>query len=591
MKTVQRIPCLSQLNRCLTGGLLAFSLLASSSRAAQAATNAWGTINNFDCVNDNGVECHGFEIEIEDCHSRDITYTYNWNHYGTPSITEDNSNPLHPRTIIRYASAKNTNGTWAAYTAVPAGPILPTDGHQFTNPSTNFGGEHFGVGCTVASTNISYHWLIDDGAGALVRGTAVMVSTPSFTYFPPAAGIPAQVQAVIQPPPPPEVPPKEFGEPSWVKEIRTTSHNNNEVKLHNLVSDDPDDPNDPNWRNGEPDEVEVEWQLLQTDFHKADGGANGELAGAPEDLPGGDEIVTRRYEFYRYVGPIDNESGEAMADRVGPDGIHGVGVKTINGVEVDLSTVEVVGEFVGSQMAAFDAEASVGLIDHVQDGVVDDLYPTRTLVIAGNVAFSATHWGVLPDGMVFDQASGELSGTPLVAGVFHFTVEACAGTNPPVRKNYTLTITEPGEELPPRSTVDTLPSPLEAGATSGDGCYTNDTTATVTALPAAGFTFVHWTDNGNVVSRSASYTFTNIVNRSLVASFVPAPTLAYVVTGPGTLTLSWPTNFAAWKLQESANLAPENWADSPRPASTAGTQKQVTVTPLTGNRFFRLIQP
>jgi hypothetical protein len=58
-----------------------------------------------------------------------------------------------------------------------------------------------------------------------------------------------------------------------------------------------------------------------------------------------------------------------MGDRVGPDGIHGVGIKTINGVEVDLSTVEVVGEFVGSQMAAFDAEASVGLIDHVQDGV------------------------------------------------------------------------------------------------------------------------------------------------------------------------------------------------------------------------------
>jgi hypothetical protein len=91
-----------------------------------------------------------------------------------------------------------------------------------------------------------------------------------------------------------------------VKEIRTTSHNNNEVRLRDLVSDDPDDPNDKNWRNGEPDEVEVEWQILQTDFKKKDGGRNGELQGAPEDLNNGDEIVTRRYEFFNAAfGPID----------------------------------------------------------------------------------------------------------------------------------------------------------------------------------------------------------------------------------------------------------------------------------------------
>jgi hypothetical protein len=566
-------------------------VLVLSAGGARAATNAWGTINNFDCVNDNGVECHGFEIEIEDCRSRDITYTYSWNHYGTPTITEDLANPLHPRTFVRYASAKRPDGTWAAYTAVPSGPILPTDGHQFTNPSTNFGGEHFGVGCTVASTNISYHWLVDNGAGLLVRGTAVAVSTPTFIYYPPAAGAPAQVQAVIQPPPPPEVPPKEFGDPSWVKEIRTTSHNNNEVKLRDLVSDDPDDPDDKNWRNGEPDEVEVEWQLLQTEFNKVNGGANGELAGAPEDLPNGNEIVTRRYEFYRYIGPIDLETGEAMADSVGPDGSHGVGIKEINGVEVDLSTVEVVGEFIGSQMAAFDAEAAVGLIDHVQDGVRDNLYPARRLVITGNAPFTATNWGVLPAGITFDVVAGELSGTPTLSGVFPFTVEARAGTNPPVRKTYVLTIAEPGEELPPHSTVDTLPSPLDAGVTSGDGSYTNDTTATVTATPAAGFAFANWTDNGKVVSRSARYTFTNIINRSLVANFMPGPTLAQAFTPPNTLTLSWPTNFSAWKLQESPDLSPNGWTDSTRPADVSGDQKRVTIWPLTGRGFFRLVLP
>jgi hypothetical protein len=54
------------------------TLLAGSARASIA----YGSINNFDTVNDTGTECHGFEIEIEDCHSTDITYTYN--HYGAP---------------------------------------------------------------------------------------------------------------------------------------------------------------------------------------------------------------------------------------------------------------------------------------------------------------------------------------------------------------------------------------------------------------------------------------------------------------------------------------------------------------------------
>ena len=118
--------------------------LALSSGVARASI-AYGSINNFDTVNDTGVPCHGFEIELDDIHSSDITYTYDWNHYGVPSITEDNSDPLHPKVLVRYASAK-TNGVWDAYTAVPSGPIAPTQGHQFTDPSTNFGGEHFGVG-------------------------------------------------------------------------------------------------------------------------------------------------------------------------------------------------------------------------------------------------------------------------------------------------------------------------------------------------------------------------------------------------------------------------------------------------------------
>lgn len=67
-------------------GALAAALLLADTRPATAGI-AYGTLNNFDCVNDTGVEAHGFEIELDDVHSIDITYTYDYNHYGTPKIT------------------------------------------------------------------------------------------------------------------------------------------------------------------------------------------------------------------------------------------------------------------------------------------------------------------------------------------------------------------------------------------------------------------------------------------------------------------------------------------------------------------------
>src|SRR6187455_2462247 len=119
-----------------------------------------------------------------------------------------------------------------------------------------------------------------------------MVATPTFTYYPPVVQPLPQVQAVIVPPPPPEPPVVQwFGEATWVKDIKTTTHNANKVELTDLVDPDPDDPAAHNWANGEPAEVETEWRILQTDFKDAQN-PKGELAGVPEDLPGGDEVIT-----------------------------------------------------------------------------------------------------------------------------------------------------------------------------------------------------------------------------------------------------------------------------------------------------------
>ena len=65
------------------------------------------------------------------------------------------------------------------------------------------------------------------------------------------------------------------------------------------------------------------------------------------------------------------------------------------------------------------------------------------------------------------------------------------------------------------------------------------------ATAAPGYTFSNWTENGNVVSTNAQYTFTVNGNRTLVANFTAStytinvsanPTNGGTVSGGGTYT-------------------------------------------------------
>ncbi len=553
-------------------------------------------------MNDTSNLCHGFEIELDDIHSTDITYTCDYNHYGTPKITEDTvSVPGHTNVLVRYEAVWTSTG-WSAYTAVPTNNIPPTQGHAFTNPSLNFGGEHFGGGYRTQPSKVYYHRLVDSGAHTLALGPQVNVSTPTFTYNPPIpAGPPAQVVAVIPAPILP-LPPTfgfEFSDATWVKEILTTSHTNTPVELRDLITPDTNNPTAKDWRNGEPDQVEVQWQLLQTDFLSSDynptngvGGANGKLAAPNQNLTNSDDVLTCRYEYYAYTGPYDDPNGgthQALAEVVAADGIHGVGMTTnSNGDVFDLSTVEVVGKFLGAQMSAMSAQPPIGLIDHLPDGEVNVEYPKRSVVIASDTNFTATGSGALPGGMIFDPATGWVYGTPdaNTAGVYVFTVSVTSSNNPVLTKNYPF-IVAPGAFLPPHSSVDTSVSPTGGGSATGDGVYTNATTATVSATPNAGFKFVNWTENGTVVSTSASYTFTNIVNHSLLANFVATPQLSFA-TQPNALVLAWPTNFSGFSLQQNTNLAMTNWGNIA--VSVVDTNYQATNSTTSGTRFFRLMR-
>ncbi|MBY0278000.1 Ig domain-containing protein [Candidatus Binatia bacterium] len=444
---------------------LAMLSLALAARPARATT-VIGDLNNFDTINDTGQTCYGFEIEIDDIHSTDVTYTYDWNHYGAPKIREDVSDPLHPKVFVRYESTRDAGGVLGAngsFTNQAIPSLTPPAGHDCTNPSVNEGCEHFGVGYYGNNPVIKYSWLVDDGAGNLVTfGSPVGVAAPKWQYTPPAGAQPAQVVAAIPAPALPVPAGKKYGDPVWVKVIKTTTHNANPVPLDALISDDADGDGAADWQNAEPAEVETEFKLLQTN---TDGnGVKDELAGAGDDMGDGSENVTRRYEFYRYdAAPdtLDGETGEAMCDEVNPTTdvndpayLHGLGdhvaVTDANGdtYYVDCAAQVVVGTYIGAQMAGFDAAAPLGLIDNLQDAEKDQAYLPRTVVVGGDSPYTiAITSGSLPAGLTIGAymdpntgltAPGVLAGTPSTAGDYTFTVQATDAGNATTSKTFTL---------------------------------------------------------------------------------------------------------------------------------------------------------
>ena len=57
-----------------------------------------------------------------------------------------------------------------------------------------------------------------------------------------------------------------------------------------------------------------------------------------------------------------------------------------------------------------------------------------------------------------------------------------------------------------------------------------------------------------------------------------------------TVTVSWPSPSTGWTLQQNSDLTTTSWSTSGG-ISDNGTNKSITITPPTGNLFFRLKQP
>ena len=96
---------------------------------------------------------------------------------------------------------------------------------------------------------------------------------------------------------------------------------------------------------------------------------------------------------------------------------------------------------------------------------------------------------------------------------------------------------------PVQYTISATANPSGGGTITGSGTYNYGQSATLAATAASGYTFVNWTEGGNVVTGAGStYTFTVNSSRTLVANFsnqytvttAVNPLTGGVVTGAGT---------------------------------------------------------
>ncbi len=422
-------------------------VFASMAYAASASAGTFfGALSNFDAVNDTAATCNGFEIELDDIRSQDVTYTFQFQRYGVPKIAEDTfldvNNVSHPRTFVRWMSAYDqVNHVFTQRTLPAAAGFANTGGHLCFganvvngSPYDLSGCEHFGLGTLKNPSNTVYRWMKEDPTtpGNLIAlGNPVTIPAPVWTV---PAGPNPVVAAVVPVPPPPAVVPvpylpnAEFGIAVWAKVFETESADTGD--LDHLTSDDPAVPGNEGPVQPPNAVTEIEWQILQTDSMNPT--AN-ELT-SERALGTGNESVTRRYEFYKYIGLYDTNpdggSNEALCANVAADGQHG----TLGNNGIDCSAMVVVGDYIGAQNAAVDVALPLAANGaNLNDGEVGVQYPNRPLVFGGSggpysIEFSGA--GTLPatdagNDFMLDPLTGVLNGgIPNGTGTSTFTIHA-----------------------------------------------------------------------------------------------------------------------------------------------------------------------
>jgi hypothetical protein len=105
------------------------------------------------------------------------------------------------------------------------------------------------------------------------------------------------------------------------------------------------------------------------------------------------------------------------------------------------------------------------------------------------------------------------------------------------------------------SVIGVTANPEEGGMVSGGGIFMDQTSCTVSATANEDYVFMNWTENGNVVSFEATYTFIVYGNRNLVANF------AHCIGGHGYVDLGLPSG-TLWAICNVGASSPEGYGSS-----------------------------
>ena len=144
----------------------------------------------------------------------------------------------------------------------------------------------------------------------------------------------------------------------------------------------------------------------------------------------------------------------------------------------------------------------------------------------------------------------------------------------------------------PAYTIDAAVVAGVGGNIAGTGAYAVGSSVTLVATPDAGYSFQGWSLNGTSVSTSPSYTFTPGSDQVFEATFkLTIPQMNLSAPVPDTLVIEWPEALPNWNLEESPDLSAGSWLPSAEPVTIVGSNNRVSISPLSGKRFFRLSHP
>jgi len=467
--------------------LLLVVLAAPVSSYAQSIV---GYLSNFDAVNNTEQDVHGLEIQLEGLQAKDVYYSFSSNRYGQPKVISYSTG-----VYVRWESPVIASNGFFTATTIPHAPGTPFGGTCYMWNTATYdtaGCEHFGVSLTANPAAVTYHWLVGDPAapGTLTTfGTPVEIPQPTWVIIPPAQ--PAAAPVVVAEINAPEAAnPAQFGDAQWVKVFKTELPR--EVGLDELMSDNPVVPQDAA-------QVETAWKLIQSS-PPTSRKQKGKVTNSGS-LGGSSHAVLRRYEFYTYTGLYDPLTHEAVC---GGDGT--------------CSTPQPgeLGDAIGAQNAAANVNVPSVVVSTTGNGGVSS---SDKVISCGNKCAATYSLGTIVtlvaspgSGSAFGGWGGACSGNQSTCSVL---VNDAMNVTATFLSQFTLSVGKSNS-----GSITGSPAGNDRALDCGGNCsakFSQGTTVTLTATPAAGKLFVNW--SGACSGTSPTCTLTIDKNTSVQAVF------------------------------------------------------------------------